>query len=92
MPISVTRPPKEWTIEDILTAIASSTWPTSQRRRPHTTGLVRQTVIVRAATRDHDEGLQFHILPSDDTLRALNILREAVGLQPLCDEHDDQGS
>jgi hypothetical protein len=42
-------------------------------------------------TRDYAEGLQFHVLPTDDPLRALNILREAAGLQPLSDEHDDQG-
>ena len=46
---------------------------------------------MRAATRDHAEGLQYHVLPTDDPLRALNILREAAGLQPLSDEHDDQG-
>jgi hypothetical protein len=28
------------------------------------------------------EGLQHHALPTDDPLRALNILREAAGLQP----------
>jgi hypothetical protein len=39
----------------------------------------------------HPEGLQFHVLPTDDPLRALNILREAAGLQPLSDEQDDQG-
>jgi hypothetical protein len=31
------------------------------------------------------------VSPADDPLRALNILREAAGLQPLSDEHDDQG-
>ena len=50
-----------------------------------------QSIIVRAVTRDHAEGLQYHILPTDDPLRALNILREAGGLQPLPGEHDDQG-
>ena len=35
------------------------------------------------------EGLQYHILPTDDPLRALNILREAAGLQPVSDEHDN---
>lgn len=50
-----------------------------------------QSIIVRAVTRDHAEGLQYHALPTDDPLRALNILREAAGLQPLSDEHDDQG-
>ena len=50
-----------------------------------------QSIIVRAVTPDHAEGLQYHALPTDDPLRALNILREAAGLQPLSDEHDDQG-
>ena len=45
---------------------------------------------MRAVTRDRAEGLVYHVLP-DDPLRALNILREAAGLQPLSDEHDDQG-
>ena len=39
-------------------------------------------------TPDHAEGLQYHVLPTDDPLRALNM-REAAGLQPLSDEHDD---
>jgi hypothetical protein len=46
-----------------------------------------QGIIVRAVTPDHAEGLQYHTLPTDDPLRALNILREAAGLQPLSDEH-----
>jgi hypothetical protein len=50
-----------------------------------------QGIIVRAVTGDQAEGLQFHVLPTDDPLRALNILREAAGLQPLSEEHDDQG-
>ena len=50
-----------------------------------------QSIIVRAVTRDHAEGLQYHVLPTDDPLRALNILREAAGLPPLSDEHDEQG-
>jgi hypothetical protein len=41
-------------------------------------------------TRDHAEGLQYHVLPTDDPLRALNILREAAGLQPLSDEDEEQ--
>ena len=49
------------------------------------------SIIVSAVTRDHAEGLQYHVLPADDLLRALNILREAAGLQPLSDEHDDEG-
>jgi hypothetical protein len=50
-----------------------------------------QSIIVRAVTRDRAEGLEYHVLPTDDPLRALNILREAAGLQPLSDDHDDQG-
>jgi hypothetical protein len=50
-----------------------------------------QSIIVRAVTRDQAEGLEYHVLPADDPVRALNILREAAGLQPLSDEHDDQG-
>lgn len=38
-----------------------------------------------------DSGVQYHVLPADDPLAALNILREAAGLQPLPEEHDDQG-
>jgi hypothetical protein len=49
------------------------------------------SIIVRTVNRDHAEGLEFHVLPTDDPLRALNHLREAAGLQPLSDEHDDQG-
>ena len=41
------------------------------------------SIIVRAVTPDHTEGLQCHVLPTDDPLRALNILREAAGLPPL---------
>ena len=49
-----------------------------------------QSIIVRAVTPDHAEGLQYHVLPIDDPLRALNILREAAGLPPLSDDHDDK--
>jgi hypothetical protein len=42
-------------------------------------------------TGDRAEELQCHVLPTDDPLRALNILGEAAGLQPLSDERDDQG-
>ena len=42
---------------------------------------------MRAVTPDHAEGLRYHTLPTDDPLRALNILREAAGLQPLSVEH-----
>ena len=34
-----------------------------------------------------DLRLQYHVLP-DDPLAALNILREAAGLEPLSDEDD----
>jgi hypothetical protein len=44
--------------------------------------------IVGAVNPAHAEGLQYHVLPTDDPLRALNILREAAGLQPISDEHD----
>jgi len=44
---------------------------------------VIHSIIVRAVARDHAEELQHHVLPTDDPLRALNILREAAGLQPL---------
>ena len=59
---------------------------------PHTPpGSSVQNIIVRAMTREHAEGLQYHVLPTDDPLRALNILREAAGLQPLSDEQDHPG-
>ena len=45
---------------------------------------------MRAVTSDHAEGLQHHVLPMDDPLRAVNILREAAGLPPLSDDHDDK--
>ena len=51
-----------------------------------------QSIIVRAVTPDHAEGLRYQALPTDDPLRALNILREAAGLQPLSDEHDKRGA
>ena len=35
-----------------------------------------------------DSGLQYHILPADDPLAALNILRQAAGLEPLSEEDD----
>jgi hypothetical protein len=41
-------------------------------------------------TRDHAEGLEYHVLPAEDPVRALNILREAAGLQPLSDEDEEQ--
>jgi hypothetical protein len=40
-------------------------------------------ILVRAVTRNHAERVEWIALPSDDPLRALNILREAAGLQPL---------
>jgi hypothetical protein len=45
---------------------------------------------VQAVTRDNAGGLQHHVLPADDPLRALAILRKAAALQPLSDERDDQ--
>jgi hypothetical protein len=45
----------------------------------------------RAVTGDRAERLQCHVLPTDGLVRALNILREAAGLQPLSDERDDPG-
>ena len=47
---------------------------------------------MRAVTPDHAEGLQYYVLPIDDPLRALNILREAAALPPLSDEHDKRGA
>jgi hypothetical protein len=44
---------------------------------------VVHSIIVRTVIGNHAEGLQHHVLPTDDPLRALNILREAAGLQPL---------
>jgi hypothetical protein len=49
-----------------------------------------QSIIVAAVARDHAEGLQHHVLPIDDPLRAVNILREAAGLPPLSDYHNDK--
>ena len=49
-----------------------------------------QSIIVRIVTSDHAERLQHHVLPTDDPLRAVNTLREAAGLQPRSDEHDDE--
>ena len=49
--------------------------------------VVVQSVTVRDVTPDPFEAPQCHTLPTDDPLRALNILREAAGLQPLSDEH-----
>ena len=46
---------------------------------------------MRAVNRDDAEGLQYHVLPTNDPLRAVNILCEAAGLQPLSNEHDGQG-
>jgi hypothetical protein len=49
-----------------------------------------QDIIVTAVTGDRAERLQYHVLPTDDPLRALNILREAAGLQPLSDKDEEQ--
>jgi hypothetical protein len=32
--------------------------------------------------------LEYHVLPQNDPVRALNILREAAGLEPWSDESD----
>jgi hypothetical protein len=58
---------------------------------PHTAALVGPEHYREVVNRDDAEGLQYHVLPTDDPLRALSILREAAGLQPLSDEHDEQG-
>ncbi len=55
----------------------------------HTLALLVQSIIVRVVTRDHAERLQYHA--HRHPLRALNILREAGGLQPFWDEHEDHG-
>ena len=34
--------------------------------------------------------LEYHVLPQNDPVRALNILREAAGLEPLPDDTDDR--
>ena len=38
-----------------------------------------QSITVRAVTSDHAEGLQYHVLPTDDPLRALNICVKPLG-------------
>jgi hypothetical protein len=32
------------------------------------------------------DDLQYHVLPQNDPVRALNILREAAGLEPLSED------
>ena len=54
-------------------------------------GLVGPDRYRETVTSDKSEGLQYHVLPTDDPLRALNILRAAAGLPPLYDEPDDEG-
>ncbi len=54
-------------------------------------GRVGPALIVKVVTPDRAEGLQYHVLP-DDPLRAVNILREAAGLEPLSVEHDHEGA
>ena len=48
-----------------------------------------RSVIVRAVTSDHAEGLQHHVLPKDNGEGVLTIVREAAVLPPLSDEHND---
>ena len=62
-----------------------------RRATPHTAGLVGPEQYREVVTPDHAEGVQYHVLPTDDPVRTLNILREAAGLPPFSDEHDDQG-
>jgi hypothetical protein len=50
-----------------------------------------QSVIGSAVTGDRGERLRCHVLPTDDPVRALNIVREAAGLQPVSDADDEQG-
>jgi hypothetical protein len=59
-------------------------------RPSHPAGLVGPEHYREVVNRDDAEGLQYHVLPTDDPLRALNILREAAALQPLSDEHEEQ--
>jgi hypothetical protein len=35
------------------------------------------------------EGRHLHAVPADDPVRAVKILREAAGLEPLPDDNDD---
>ena len=37
------------------------------------------SIIVSAVTRDHAEGLQYHVLPTNDPVRALNICVKPLG-------------
>ena len=48
------------------------------------------TVTVRAMTPDHSEGLQYHVLPTDDAELIVDIMRASAGLPPLSDDHDDK--
>ena len=51
-------------------------------------GLVVQSISVKAVTRDHAEGLQFHALPTDDPLRALtSCVRREVLVGDVAVEH-----
>jgi hypothetical protein len=54
-------------------------------------GPVGPALIVKVVTPDRAKGPQYHVLSIGDPLRAVNILREAAGLQPLSDEHDPEG-
>ena len=73
-----------------ILAIPCSTWPTSPQQPSRTAGLLGPEHYREVVNRDDAEGLQYHVLPTDDPLRALNILREAAALQPLSDEHEEQ--
>jgi hypothetical protein len=50
-----------------------------------------QSVTVNAVTPDHSEAQapQYHILPKDDAVAVVDIMRAAAGLPPPYDEHDD---
>lgn len=52
---------------------------------------VRSDHYCETVNREHAEVLQYHALPIDDRLHALNIRCEAAGLRPLSDEYQHQG-
>jgi hypothetical protein len=46
----------------------------------------RREAVAMPEEQYQDLGVQYHVLPADDPLHALNILREAAGLDPLSDD------
>ncbi len=56
--------------------LTTSVWPSTRLPRPS---------ALAAMTED---GLQYHVLP-DDPLAALNILREAAGLEPWPEQSNE---